>query len=215
MAARADNVTLVSVGGATSTSGSVYIVPYTLNDTGVDGGAINIQVICDSFGNEVSIGETWQGTTNIFGPSGAISGGIFGNSPADVANYDEAVILYAMYLSGTAPLATANATQFAVWGLFTPSVVGTADWNSSGAAALLASYGGSAGFNFTDYDLITPIAGTESGNLGTAQEFIYQDADVPLTPADTPEPASIALFGSGMLGVGFSLRRKLSRLGAL
>src|ERR1700683_3176017 len=105
----ADNVTLVGVGGATSTSGSVYIVPYTLNDTGVDGGAINVSVICDSFGNEVTIGETWQGTTEAFGPSGAISGGLFSSQPNAVANYDEAVVLYSMFLSGTSVLATANA----------------------------------------------------------------------------------------------------------
>jgi hypothetical protein len=47
--------------------------------------------------------------------------------------------------------------------------------------------------------LYSAIPGTESGNLGTAQDFM----------SSTPEPGTLALLGSGILGVAGLLRRKL------
>jgi hypothetical protein len=215
----ADNVTLVSAGPATSTSGSVYIYPYVITDTtsgggNALGGPSPFTVICDSFGNEITVNETWQANTVTFNANGTLSGGagIFGSSVSQVLLYDEAVILYSELLSGTDHLATADATQFAIWGLFDPSVKTSSDYTSSGAAALLAAYTGTAGFNFTGYDLIVPIAGTQSGNLGTAQEFIYQDTAL---VSSTPEPGSLVLFGSGLLGLAGFFRRKMRGVGAL
>jgi len=47
--------------------------------------------------------------------------------------------------------------------------------------------------------LYQAIPGTENSNLGTAQDFL----------SSTPEPASLALFGSGLIGLASVLRRKL------
>jgi hypothetical protein len=52
---------------------------------------------------------------------------------------------------------------------------------------------------FADVMLYSAIPGTESGNLGTAQDFM----------SSTPEPGTLALLGSGILGVAGLLRRKL------
>lgn len=47
--------------------------------------------------------------------------------------------------------------------------------------------------------LYRAIPGTENSNLGTAQDFL----------GSTPEPGSLALFGSGLIGAASMLRRKL------
>jgi len=52
---------------------------------------------------------------------------------------------------------------------------------------------------FADVLLFEAIPGTESGNMGKAQDFL----------TSTPEPGTLALLGSGMVGVAGILRRKL------
>jgi len=52
---------------------------------------------------------------------------------------------------------------------------------------------------FSNVMLFTAIPGTESGNLGTAQNFM----------STTPEPGTLALLGSGVIGMAGILRRKL------
>jgi hypothetical protein len=47
--------------------------------------------------------------------------------------------------------------------------------------------------------LYSAIPGTEDSNLGTAQDFL----------ASTPEPGTLMMFGSGMIGLAGVLRRKL------
>ncbi len=47
--------------------------------------------------------------------------------------------------------------------------------------------------------LYTATPGTENNNLGTAQDFL----------SSTPEPGTIALMGSGAIGLAGLLRRKL------
>ena len=47
--------------------------------------------------------------------------------------------------------------------------------------------------------LYTAIPGSESGNLGTAQNFL----------GTTPEPGTLALVGTGAIGLAGLLRRKL------
>jgi PEP-CTERM motif len=52
---------------------------------------------------------------------------------------------------------------------------------------------------YSDVLLYTPIAGSESGTLGTPQTLL----------GSTPEPGTLALFGSGVIGLSGLLRRRL------
>ena len=51
---------------------------------------------------------------------------------------------------------------------------------------------------FPDVLLYSAIPGSENGNLGTAQNFL----------GTTPEPGTLAMFGSGFIGLAGVLRRK-------
>jgi hypothetical protein len=206
--AKADSVQLVGVAGYTSASGSVYTAPYALSDSSILGGA-DISVICDSYNNEVSINEIWAGTTHAFSSIGAVSGGLFSSTFGATAKYDEAVILYSQFMAGPLNSTTSNAYSYATWKLFDPTATAynfVSDYNASGAAAILAGYSASeaATFNFTGYELITPTTGDSGSN--PPQEYVYDDFAV---VTSTPEPGSLLLFGSGMLGLAGFLRRKL------
>ena len=52
---------------------------------------------------------------------------------------------------------------------------------------------------FADIFLFKAIPGTESGNIGTAQDFL----------ASTPEPTTLMMCGTGIIGLAGVLRRKL------
>ena len=190
--ARADNVSLVSGGPAV---GGVDVAPYVLDINGTD-----VNAICDTFANEITVGETWQANIDPFQANGSVVG-LFSTNVLSITKYDEAAQLYSAYLGGSADAA---GTNYAIWSLFDASVSTTAGFESTDAAGLLSGYVSQAGFNYTNYDLVTPIPGTQSGNLGTAQEFIVDAVSSP-----TPESGSLLLFGSGMLGLAGLLRRKL------
>ena len=51
---------------------------------------------------------------------------------------------------------------------------------------------------FSDVLLYSAILGTESGNLGKAQDFL----------ASTPEPSTLGMFGTGMIALAGLLRKK-------
>ena len=53
---------------------------------------------------------------------------------------------------------------------------------------------------FSDVLLYSAIPGTESGNMGKAQDFL----------GTTPEPDTLAMFGTGLIGLAGVLRRKYS-----
>ena len=190
----ADTVTFI---GATGPSvGGVIVAPYQIQDSAILGGA-TIDVICDDYVDHVSSGDTWTGQLETFSISGILSpGALFGSSNTTL--YDEAVYLYSEFLNGSADAGGAN---YAIWGLFDPSLTSNPSYTGTDAAALLSAITPSelSSFDYSPYDVITP---TSLGSTGEPpQEFIYKDA------APTPEPSSLLLLSSGLVGLGFMKRK--------
>ena len=187
------------IGATGPVVGGVYVTPYQLQESGILGGA-TINVICDDYSDEVVPGETWNAKIETFSANGTLSPGAkFAGVPNSNTLYDEAVYLYSEFLSGQAD---AGGTNYAIWGLFDHSVVGSWPYDSTDAAQLLAGITSSdlSNFNYSPYEIITP---TGPGSIGTnPQEFIYKDS-----PKPTPEPSSLLLLSGGLLGLGL-LKRK-------
>jgi hypothetical protein len=191
----ADNVELIGATGPVV--GNVYVAPYQLQDSAIQGGA-TINVVCDDFADDVVPGETWSAMIETFNSTGALSpGAMFGGSPNSQMNYDTAVYLMSEYLNGTADAAGMN---YAIWGIFDPAVVGGAGYQSTDAAALLAGVTPSDLTGFSDYSSFGVITPTGVGSTGTEpQEYIYS----------TPEPSSLLLLSSGLFGLVFTKRKAL------
>jgi hypothetical protein len=184
------NMQLVGVGG--NNAGGVYTYPYNFS---INGGA-PVALICDSYDNEVTIGESWKAQV-----VGLLSGqGLFGNQLLD---YKAAGLIFKSILNGTLNV---NVGNFAIWGLFSTSAQNSWYFQSSGAGTIeqqylaLAATAPNSAFN--GLVLYTPIAGTQSAN-GTPQEYIGY--------SPVPEPGTMTLFGTGMLFLAAMVHRKLKK----
>jgi len=166
----------------TPTGNNYFGVPSFPYNLSVNGGP-NQSMMCLGYYQHISGGETWKATPTIVGSLDP------NTHPLDY----EAAFLFSMAVADQGANSDVNA---AAWWLFegAPSL-------TPGAQALVAlaqSQTYTQG-EFSNVMLFTAIPGTESGNLGTAQNFM----------STTPEPGTLALLGSGVIGMAGILRRKL------
>ena len=166
----------------TPTSNNYSGVPSYPYDLSVNGGP-NQWMMCIGYFEHITGGETWQATP-------ASVGSLDLNT--HLLNY-EAAFLFKMAVADQGANGDMNA---AVWWLF--EGVPTRTPGAQALVTLAQSQSYTQG-EFADVMLYSAIPGTESGNLGTAQDFM----------SSTPEPGTLALLGSGILGVAGLLRRKL------
>ena len=182
---------LVGVGG--NNAGDQYTYPYYLS---VNGKA-PVAMLCDSYDNQVEIGETWKARE-----TSLLSGkGLFGNQLLD---YKAAGLIFKSILNGTLNV---NVGNYAIWGLFSANARHSSFFESHGDKwldkeylALAAKAPNSA---FQGLMLYTPIAGTQSWG-GTPQEYIGY--------SPVPEPATLTLFGTGLLSLAGIVRRKMGKV---
>jgi hypothetical protein len=193
--ARADTLVLTGAGGpgGSNIANGVYLLPYY----GSINGGSSVQIVCDDYAHEVTIGESWS-----FGKStiADLSNTRWGT--ADLVQYEKTFWLISQVPSHS-NLNDITGIQFAIWDLFypsTPSVPGESDWLTAANTAAASNFGG---MNFSNYVILTPLnptTGRVDQSAGSAQEYILV----------TPEPSALFMFGTGILGVLGIARRKLS-----
>lgn len=208
LAAFADPVTITLANVGNNIAGGVYVVPYYLNVQS-SSGSTNYTVACDSYFNEVYVGETWTGTENTWATLGQAK---FGNASNAPQLYTEAAWLYNQYLTNQ-PLATPAATNFAIWSLFQsayPDPLNTATIPGYDLAAqnLLAA----ANQWYTNPADASQLSWYQSSLLifTPATDASGKNAQEYITLTSVPEPGNVLVFGAGLLVGCRFLKRKLS-----
>ena len=181
------------VGAGSNNADGVYTYPYYISING----KAPVALICDTYDNQVAIGETWKARE-----SSLLGGkGLFGS---ELMDYKAAGLIFKSILNGTVSV---NAGNFAIWGLFSANAKNSAFFHSNGSGALdaefLALAAKAPNSAFQGLVLYTPIAGTQSWG-GTPQEYIGYSA--------VPEPATLTLFATGVLSLAGMMRRKMGKV---
>lgn len=182
---------LTGVGG--NSAGGVYTYPYYLSVKGNTA----VAMICDSYNNEVTIGETWKAHVHPL-----LSGhGLFGGQFLD---YKAAGLMFKSILNGTLNV---NVGNYAIWGLFSTNAQNSSYFKSSGAGAIETEYlalaATASNSAFRGLVVYTPIAGTQSWGC-TPQEYIAY--------SPVPEPATLTLFATGLISLAGMARRKMGKV---
>lgn len=181
------NMTFLHPG--TNIYGGYYTYPYYFS---ISGGKAT-PMMCDAFTNHISAGENWNAQV-----SGLLSGkGLFGK---DIKDYKAAGIIFLGVMNGTIDAKVGN---WAVWSLFSKGISTDAAVLTIDQNALLQAQHAPAS-EFKGLALYTPVGGSPGSG---PQEFIgYRGKAMA-----TPEPGSLALLSTGLLGVAGMVRRKVLR----
>ncbi len=188
--ASADTLKFVSDAGVNVGGEDVY--PYNFQ---INGSSTLTQLMCIDLNRSISFGESWNVTAN----SIALDSSLLSQQ------YRADTLLF--YATTTGQYSNAD-VQWAAWSIFDPS--GTSgnsgfDATAQNLASLAMQYAGNSqlidsGF-FSNFTLYQPTGNQTGWTNGIPQEFIGA--------AQTPEPSSLLLMGSGLASFASVVRRRL------
>jgi len=207
MPASAGTVNLYFNGAEGGSLGGVNTYPYGFKINGSG----DYPLICDTFNREISPGNSWDAyvlnmaSLNSTNVANLFFGSVNGGGAGAVTYYMASALLFedARTNSANAPV-----DNWAIWYMLDPSdVTASSGWTGLSSADQTAIKNAAANAEtaaasdspsqFSDVEIYTPVD-------GTGQEFFGWD-----TPEPTPEPSTLALFGSGILGIAGVMRRKM------
>ena len=165
-----------------------YTYPYYLT---IDNGS-QIATLCDDFYHQSNVGDTWQANITQLN-RGNLHHTRFNNQ----TKYEEAGYLL-MQINNTNEIEWGN-INFAIWKIFSPSVnMGGTPPGSLGPKYWydLATTTNLSNVDFSKIEILTPVKNhADTGD----QEFLFL----------SPEPGTLMLIGSGLIGV-FSQRKRFA-----
>jgi hypothetical protein len=185
----AGTLQLTGVGG--TSAGGVYTGAYLLTDNGKP-----MLAFCDDFDTNTYIGESWTATAYTLKDLADLKFDAADDPGALSDNFlddYQAAIYLGQLLMNTSDPQQINDLSFAIWGIFSANARANSAYDAAALAFDNAAFAGSYAQNqYSSWVVWTPDPADSS------QEFVV---------SPIPEPGALLLFGSGLLGLSFMVRR--------